>query len=569
MKKDKLEALRHSTSHVLAQAVKELFPDVKLGIGPTIEDGFYYDFDKKDGFSKEDLERIEKRIQEIIDRDLKIKKIVSTKKKAKEILKNEPYKLDLLDELKGEITFYQQGNFIDLCKGPHVKSTKEIKAFKLLKIAGAYWKGLETNPMLTRIYGTAFFTKEELQEFLRIREEAEKRDHRKIGKQLDLFSFHDEAPGFVFLHNKGSIIWNEIENYLREKLKNGYIEVKTPLILRKELWEISGHWDHYKENMYFTKIDEKDFAVKPMNCPGGILVYKNNLHSYKELPLRVTEFGIVHRHELSGVLSGLFRVRKFTQDDAHIYCLPDQIKEEIKKLINLIKEVYTTFGFNDYHIELSTRPKKSIGTDQDWNKATKALKDALKESKLKYKLSEGEGAFYGPKVDFHIKDCIGRTWQCGTIQVDFSMPQRFNLTYEGKDGRKHVPVMIHRTIIGSFERFLGILIEHYNGKFPLWLSPVQVRLLTINDKNKKFANEIKNNLIENGIRTELDDRTESIPKKVRDAQEDKIPLIVTIGDKEVKNKTLAIRTLDGKVKFGVKVNDFIKDLLKDIKEKKC
>src|SRR3989344_5567019 len=345
MKKDKLEALRHSTSHVLAQAVKELFPNVKLGIGPTIEDGFYYDFDKKDGFSKEDLDKIEKRMQEIINKDLKIKKIASTNKKAKEILKNEPYKLDILNELKGKITFYQQGNFIDLCKGPHIKSTGEIKAFKLLKIAGAYWKGLETNPMLTRIYGTAFFTKEELQEFIRVREEAEKRDHRKIGKQLDLFSFHDEAPGFVFWHNKGSIIWNEIESYLREKLKDDYIEVKTPLILRKELWETSGHWDHYKENMYFTKIDNKDFAVRPMNCPSGILVYKNSLHSYKELPLRVTEFGIVHRHELSGVLSGLFRVRKFTQDDAHIYCLPDQIKEEIKKLIDLIKEVYTTFGF--------------------------------------------------------------------------------------------------------------------------------------------------------------------------------------------------------------------------------
>ena len=569
MKKDKLEALRHSTSHVLAQAVKELFPNVKLGIGPTIEDGFYYDFDKKDGFSKEDLDKIEKRMQEIINKDLKIKKIASTNKKAKEILKNEPYKLDILNELKGKITFYQQGNFIDLCKGPHIKSTGEIKAFKLLKIAGAYWKGLETNPMLTRIYGTAFFTKEELQEFIRVREEAEKRDHRKIGKQLDLFSFHDEAPGFVFWHNKGSIIWNEIESYLREKLKDDYIEVKTPLILRKELWETSGHWDHYKENMYFTKIDNKDFAVRPMNCPSGILVYKNSLHSYKELPLRVTEFGIVHRHELSGVLSGLFRVRKFTQDDAHIYCLPDQIKEEIKKLINLIKEVYTTFGFKEYHIELSTRPKNSIGTDQDWNKATKALKDALKERKLKYKLNEGEGAFYGPKVDFHIKDCIGRTWQCGTIQVDFSMPQRFNLTYEGEDGRKHVPVMIHRTIIGSFERFIGILIEHYNGKFPLWLAPVQVRLLTINDRNKKFANEVKNTLIENEIRVELDDRTESIPKKVRDAQEDKIPLAITIGDKEDKNKTLAIRTLDGKVKFGVKVNDFIRNLLKEIKERKC
>jgi len=569
MKKDKLEALRHSTSHVLAQAVKELFPNVKLGIGPTIEDGFYYDFDKKDGFSKEDLDKIEKRMQEIINKDLKIKKIASTNKKAKEILKNEPYKLDILNELKGKITFYQQGNFIDLCKGPHIKSTGEIKAFKLLKIAGAYWKGLETNPMLTRIYGTAFFTKEELQEFIRVREEAEKRDHRKIGKQLDLFSFHDEAPGFVFWHNKGSIIWNEIESYLREKLKDDYIEVKTPLILRKELWETSGHWDHYKENMYFTKIDNKDFAVRPMNCPSGILVYKNSLHSYKELPLRVTEFGIVHRHELSGVLSGLFRVRKFTQDDAHIYCLPDQIKEEIKKLIDLIKEVYTTFGFKEYHIELSTRPKNSIGTDQDWNKATKALKDALKERKLKYKLNEGEGAFYGPKVDFHIKDCIGRTWQCGTIQVDFSMPQRFNLTYEGEDGRKHVPVMIHRTIIGSFERFIGILIEHYNGKFPLWLAPVQVRLLTINDRNKKFANEVKNTLIENEIRVELDDRTESIPKKVRDAQEDKIPLAITIGDKEDKNKTLAIRTLDGKVKFGVKVNDFIRNLLKEIKERKC
>ncbi len=565
-----LSTLRHSAAHVLADAVKQLFPNVKLAIGPSIENGFYYDFDKKDGFSNDDLNNIEKKMQEIINKNYKFDKTFKTKKEAEKILKNESYKLEILKDLKEEkVSFYQDRDFIDLCKGPHVSSTGEIKAFKLLNTAGAYWRGIETNPMLQRIYGTAFYSKKDLDEFLKIREEAKKRDHRKLGKELELFNVDELAPGFPFIYPKGTIIINELINFLREEYKKRcYIEVKTPMILAKKLWEKSGHWDHYKNNMYFVKVDKNDFAVKPMNCPGSILIYQQKLHSYRELPIRMAEFGLVHRYEISGVLAGLFRVRAFTQDDAHIYCTEEQIKDEIINLIDFIDHVYKTFKF-DYKVELSTRPENYIGDIKNWNLAEKALEDALKFKKINYKLNEGGGAFYGPKIDFHIKDCLGRTWQCATIQLDFSMPEKFDLKYEGKDGRKHTPVMIHRAIYGSIERFLAILIEHFGGKFPLWLTPVQVKILTVSDRNINFAKQLQKDLINNDFRASLDDRSETISKKVRDAQVEYINYIITIGDKEVKDKTLAIRTLDGKVKFDVKPDKFIQDLIKEIKDKKC
>lgn len=567
MKKD-LESLRHSASHILAQAVLELFPKTKLAIGPAIENGFYYDFDRAEPFTPEDLEKIEKRMNEIVKRNLKIEKIEVTKAKAKELLKNQPYKLELLNELKGKITFYKQGEFMDLCYGPHVDSTSEVKAIKLLSIAGAYWRGDSKNKMLQRIYGTAFYEKSELKEYLDMLEEAKKRDHKKLGEQLDLFSFHEEGPGFPFFHNKGMIVYNELINYWKKLHKeNGYQEIKTPIILNKELWLRSGHWDHYKENMYFTKIDNKDFAVKPMNCPGGILIFRNKLHSYKEFPLKVAELGLVHRHELSGVLNGLFRVRVFTQDDAHIFCTEEQLENEIIGVINLSNKIYKTFGLS-YELELSTRPEKRTGTDKMWDNAETALEKALKKLKLTYKINPGDGAFYGPKIDFHIKDSLGRTWQCGTIQVDFSMPEKFDLTYDGSDGRKHRPVMVHRAILGSVERFLGILIEHYAGNFPLWLSPVQVRIVTVNDNCINFAKEIQEKLEKNDIRVEIDSRSESIGKKVRDAQVEKVNYIVTIGEKEIENKKLAVRTREGKVTFGVNTDTFIKELKEEI-NKKC
>ncbi len=567
MKKD-LDTIRHSAAHVLAQAVKELFPKIKLGIGPSIENGFYYDFDKKQGFSPEDLDKIEKKANEIIKKDLKLEKKEVSKQKAKNMLKDEPYKLELLEDLKGKITFYQQGDFIDLCAGPHLKSTKEIKAFKILKTAGAYWKGDSKNKMLQRIYGTAFYDKKELRKYLNMLEEAKKRDHKKLGEQLDLFSFHEEGPGFPFFHPKGVRLYNELVNFWKNiHKKNGYEEIKTPIILNKNLWLQSGHWDNYKENMYFTKIDNKENAIKPMNCPGGILVYKSSLHSYKEFPLRMGELGLVHRHELSGVLSGLFRVRSFTQDDAHIYCTEKQLEEEIINVIKLSQEIYETFGLT-YELELSTRPEKSIGSKKMWDNAESSLEKALKKLKLKYQLNQGDGAFYGPKIDFHIKDSLGRSWQCGTIQVDFSMPEKFNLEYTDNDGKRHRPVMIHRAILGSLERFLGILIEHYAGKFPLWLSPVQVKILTVTDRSNKFAKELEEKFKENDIRTEIDNRNESISKKVRDAQNQKINYMITIGDKEIKSKKLAIRTRDGKVSFNVSIDKFIKDLQKEIKDKK-
>jgi threonyl-tRNA synthetase len=561
-----LEKLRHSCSHILAQAVKKLFPNAKLGIGPAIEDGFYYDFDDVE-FKEEDLARIEKEMHRIIKDNQKFEETEVTKKKAEEMLKEEPYKMELLQELQGKIIFYKNGSFTDLCKGPHIKTTNEIKAFKLTRIAGAYWKGDSNKPMLQRIYGIAFKTEKELKDYLILLEEAEKRNHVRLGKELGLFSIHEEGPGFPFFHPKGMIIWQELMKYWKEEHnKEGYHEIKTPIILNRKLWEQSGHWDHYKENMYFTKIDDKDFAVKPMNCPGGILVYKSGLHSYRELPLRLAEVGLVHRHELSGVLNGLFRVRCFHQDDAHIYCMEDQVKDEVIRIIRLIDRMYKTFNLG-YHMELSTKPENHIGSDEVWETAEKALKDALKEIKVDYKINPGDGAFYGPKIDFHIKDSLGRTWQCATIQVDFAMPERFELTYEGDDGKKHRPVMLHRVVYGAVERFLAVLIEHYAGKFPAWLSPVQVVLMTVTDRNEKFAKEVFALMKQEGIRVELDDRSESIGKKVRDNQVKHICYMITLGDKEQENKTLAIRTRDGKVRFEVKVESFLKEITKEIKER--
>jgi threonyl-tRNA synthetase len=568
MKRD-LHTLRHSASHVLAQAVLELFPETKLAIGPSIDTGFYYDFDTKKPFTPEDLEKIEKKCLEIIKKDLKIKKVLKTRAEAKKILNNNPYKLELLNDIEDKkISFFQQGDFIDLCKGPHASSTGEIKAFKLLSLAGAYWRGDAKNKMLQRIYGTAFYDKKDLKKFLYVLEEAKKRDHKKLGEQLDLFSFHEEGPGFPFFHPKGMIVINELLDYWRQiHTKYDYKEVKTPIILNKSLWLKSGHWDHYKENMYFTKIDNRENAIKPMNCPGGILIYKSRLHSYKEFPLRVGELGLVHRHELSGVLNGLFRVRSFTQDDAHIYCTEKQAEKEVINVIKLADEMYKTFGLT-YELELSTKPEKHIGSDEVWEMAEKALENALKKLKLKYKLNPGDGAFYGPKIDVHVKDSLGRTWQCATIQLDFAMPEKFDLTYDEKDGKKHRPVMIHRTIYGSLERFLGILIEHYAGKFPLWLSPTQVKILPLTDRSLKFAEELKVNLEKNNIRTEIDVRNESMSKKVRDAQNEKVNYMVTVGDKEVEANKLAIRTREGKVSFGVSIDKFIKDLQKEVQDRR-
>ncbi len=564
-----LETIRHSLAHVLAQAVKSFYPKVLFGIGPAIEDGFYYDFDNLT-IEESDLKKIEDKMREIIKKDIPIKKVILKEKEAVSKLKGQKYKLELLKDLEDkEVTFYEQDDFIDLCRGPHVKSTGKIPAdsFKLTRIAGAYWKGESKNKMLTRIYGIAFNNNIELNDYLKLKEEAEKRNHVKLGKELDLFSFHLEGPGFPFFHNKGMIIWDELLKYWKEEHdKEGYIQIKTPVILKKDLWEQSGHWDHYKDNMYFTYIDKQNYAVKPMNCPGGMLIYKEKMHSYKEFPLKVAEIGLVHRHELSGVLNGLFRVRAFHQDDAHIFITENMIEKEINDLYDLINRMYKTFGF-DFHIELSTRPENAMGDPKIWKKAENALENALKTKGVKYKINPGDGAFYGPKIDFHIKDSLGRTWQCATIQLDFLMPEKFDLTYEGQDGKKHRPVMLHRVVYGSLERFIGILIEHYAGKFPLWLSPVQITILPIADRHLDYAKEIKNKLSENNIRVEIDDRSESISKKVRDAQLMKTNYMVTIGDKEEQNRTLAIRTLDGKIEFGVKLDNFVKDIVDKIKKR--
>ncbi len=567
----KLETLRHSTSHIMAYAVKQLFPDIKLAIGPAIEDGFYYDFDTKYTFKPEDLKKIERKMHDIIKQDLKFKKIKVSKQKAKRMLKDEPYKLELLKGLKGKPTFYQVGDFIDLCKGPHVRSTKDIKAYKLMKIAGAYWKGSAENIQLQRIYGTAFKTKDELKKHLNFLSEAERRDHRKLGKQLNLFSFHEEGPGFPFWHPKGVIVLNELIKFWKEEhKKQNYKEISTPIILNKKLWVKSGHWKNYKENMYFTEIDNNEFAIKPMNCPGGILIYKEDYHSYKEFPLRISELGLVHRHELSGVVSGLFRVRAFTQDDAHIYMTENQIEDELNNVLDLVFKTYKTFGFKDFEVELSTRPKKSVGSDAIWKKSTNALKKVLKKRKIDYNIDPGEGVFYGPKIDIKLKDVLGRKWQCGTIQLDFNLPERFDLTYEGKDGKRHRLVMIHRVIYGSLERFMGILIEHYAGKFPLWLSPEQVRILSVADRFNAYAHKIKKDYEKFGIRVEVDDRTESIGKKVAEARKARINYILVVGEKEIKDNTITVRSRDkgNKILGKRKINEFLEQLLKEIKEKR-
>lgn len=557
----------HSSSHILAIAVKKLFPNVKLAIGPAIDQGFYYDFEGK--FKDEDLVRIEEEIRKVIKEDMPFERKEVTKAKAKELFSKEKFKTELINGIEGnKVSIYKTGDFIDLCEGPHVPSTGKIGAVKLLKLAGAYWKGDSKNPMLSRIYGISFRTDKELDSFLDLRKRAEENDHRSLGQKLDLYSFHEEAPGMAFFHPKGMVIWNELVNLWKEEhRKRDYKEVKTPLIMNLKLWHQSGHFDHYKDNMYFIKMDDQDFAVKPMNCPGAILVYKNTTRSYKELPLRLAELGFVHRHELSGVLSGLFRVRSFVQDDAHIFVMPQQIEDEIYKVIDLIDYIYKIFGL-EYEVKLSTRPQSFMGNKETWDHAESALKRALEKKGIKYAIDEGEGTFYGPKIDFHIKDSLGRTWQCATSQLDFQMPERFDLKYTGEDNKEHRPVIIHRVIYGAIERFIGILVEHYGGNFPLWLSPVQAIILPVADRHVKYAEQIKEELSKNSIRVETDYSSNTVEYRIRDAQMQKIPYIIVLGDKEENKDALAVRTREGKVQFDVKLSTFIKQVLEEIKSKK-
>ncbi|MBN2031296.1 threonine--tRNA ligase [bacterium] len=540
-----LKIFWHSASHIMAQAVKSLYPETILGIGPAISNGFYYDFFLNDSITETNLLQIEKRMKEIIKEDIPFVKRILPKDEAFQLFeeKGERFKLELIQDIPGDtITIYENGDFFDLCRGPHVPSTGYIKYFQLLSVAGAYWRGDERNAVMQRIYGVAYTEEKALKEDIQAREEAQKRDHRRLGKELDLFSFHPEGPGFPFWHPNGVILYNEINQYMREVLqRKNYFEIKTPLILNEALWHQSGHWDNYKSNMYFTDIDDQSYAVKPMNCPGGLLIYKNSAHSYREFPLKYSEMGMVHRHEKSGVLHGLFRVRQFTQDDAHVFCTPDQVEEEIIKIIDLIDEIYHTFKFENFLIELSTRPNKSIGTAKMWNMAEKALTNALEYKKLTYQINKGEGAFYGPKIDYHIQDSIGRMWQCGTIQVDFSMPDRFDLEYVGPDGDKHRPVMIHRAILGSVERFIGILIEHFGGAFPVWLAPVQCVVLPISEKVHDYAHQVLNHIQKSQIRSVLDIRNEKIGYKIREAEIKKVPYMCIIGEKEKNNKNISVR----------------------------
>ncbi len=566
--KDELRAIRHTASHVLAQAVKRLYPETKLAIGPAIDDGFYYDFDREGGFTPDDLEKLEAEMKKIVKENLALKPFVLPRDEAIKFMqeKGEPYKVELIEDLpEGEtISFYQQGDFVDLCAGPHILYTKGIKAFKLTSIAGAYWRGSEKNKMLTRIYGTAFAKKEDLEAYLTMMEEAKKRDHRKLGKELGLFMFAEEGPGFPFFLPKGMTLKNTLIDYWREiHLREGYQEVSTPVILSRKLWETSGHWDHYKENMYTTVIDEEDYAIKPMNCPGGMLVYKSQPRSYRDLPLRIGELGLVHRHEKSGQLHGLMRVRCFTQDDAHIFMTQDQITDEIKGVTRLINEVYSQFGF-DYFVELSTRPDNSMGSDEDWEMATNGLRNALDEMGLKYIVNEGDGAFYGPKIDFHLRDSIGRTWQCGTIQLDFQLPQRFEAEYVAEDGTKKRPIMIHRVCFGSIERFIGILIEHFAGKFPVWLAPVQVKVIPVSEKSMEYAQGVYDQLKAAGIRTELDRKDEKVGYKIRQAQLEKVPFMLVLGEKEAAEGKITVRSRD-KGDLGVAdLSAFIADVKKMI-----
>lgn len=568
-----LEILRHSTSHLMAQAVKRLYPNVQVTIGPAIKDGFYYDFDTDKPFTDEDLPKIEAEMKKIIKENIPVIRKIMTKKDAIEYFKknNEPYKVEIIEDIDADtVSFYEQGDFIDLCRGPHVPSTGYLKSYKLMSVAGSYWRGDSNNKMLSRIYGTAFESKESLDNYLKKLKEAKERDHRKLGKELNLFSFHDEGPGFPFWHPRGMIIYKEVESYIRkENEKRGYVEIKTPAILNEELWHRSGHWDNYKENMYFTEIDETKFAIKPMNCPGGLIVYNSNIHSYRDLPLRVAELGFVHRHELSGALHGLFRVRAFTQDDAHIFCTEEQLADEIINTIDYYLSVYKDFGFKNFEIFVSTRPTKSIGTDEAWELATNSLINALDKLNIAYKINEGDGAFYGPKIDFNIKDVLDRNWQCGTLQVDFSLPMRFEISYEGKDGRKHTPVMLHRAILGSMERFIGILTEHYNGKFPLWLSPLQVAIVNVlNDKNQiERVKEIANAFKKENFRVEIDDGNDNLGTKIKKYRLQRTPYTVIIGAEELSSGKLSVRTRSSKELKDMDLIEFIEKLKKESKER--
>ena len=563
------KAYWHTTSHVMAQAVKRLFPKTKLAIGPAIDNGFYYDFDVEKPFTDEDKEKIEQEMKKIIKEDLKIEKFTLPKDEAIKLMKekDEKYKIELIEDLPEgeEISFYKQGEFTDLCAGPHLISTGKLKAVKILTSSSAYWRGDENRESLQRIYGISYPKASALEEYLNMLEEAKKRDHKKLGKELELFMIAPEGPGFPFFLPKGMVLRNVLEDYWRKIHKeHGYVEIKTPMILNEELWHRSGHWDHYKDNMYTTKIDNVDYGVKPMNCPGGMIVYKSKMHSYRELPIRAGELGLVHRHEKSGELNGLFRVRCFTQDDAHIFCLPEQIEEEIKGVIALVDEVYSKFGF-EFTIELSTRPEDSMGSDEMWELAEGALAKVLKDLGKDYVLNEGDGAFYGPKIDFHIKDCLGRDWQCGTVQLDFQMPERFDLTYIGEDGEKHRPVMLHRVIFGSIERFIGIITEHFAGAFPTWLAPVQVKILPIADAHKEYAKQVQEKLEKENIRVDVDSRSEKIGYKIREAQLEKVPYMLVLGDKEAQANTVGLRSRKEGDLGAVKVEEFIENILEEIK----
>ena len=564
-------AFRHTTSHIMAQAIKRLYPDTKLAIGPSIADGFYYDVDRDTPLTSEDLEKIEAEMKKIVKEDLKLERFELPRAEAIAFMKEkeEPYKVELIEDLPEDavISFYRQGEFTDLCAGPHLMSTKPVKAFKLTSLAGAYWRGSEKNKMLQRIYGTAFTKKAELEEYLHMIEEAKKRDHRKLGKELGLFMMSEDGPGFPFFLPKGMDLKNALMDYWREiHRKAGYVEISTPIILNRRLWETSGHWDHYKENMYTTVIDDEDYAIKPMNCPGGVLVYKSEPRSYRDLPLRLAEVGLVHRHEKSGQLHGLMRVRCFNQDDAHIFMTPEQIKDEIKGVANLIDQVYKLFGFK-YHVELSTRPEDSMGSDEDWEVATEGLRGALDDLGLDYVVNEGDGAFYGPKIDFHLEDSIGRTWQCGTIQLDFQLPQRFELEYTGADGEKHRPIMIHRVVYGSVERFIGILIEHCAGAFPTWLAPVQVKVLPISDKYMDYGKDVLAKLEAAGIRAEIDTRAEKIGYKIREAQMNKIPYMLVVGAKEEEAGAVSVRSRFAGDEGQKNLDAFIENIRKEIDSK--
>ena len=564
-------AFRHTASHIMAQAIKRLYPETKLAIGPSIKDGFYYDVDRETPFTSEDLEKIEAEMKKIVKEALPLERFTMTREEAIKFMqeKEEPYKVQLIEDLPedAELSFYRQGEFVDLCAGPHLMNTKTVKAFKLTSLAGAYWRGNEKNKMLTRIYGTAFTKKADLEEYLARIEEAKKRDHRKIGKELGIFMMREEGPGFPFFLPKGMVLKNTLLDYWREiHNKAGYQEISTPIMLNRQLWETSGHWDHYKENMYTTIIDDQDFAIKPMNCPGGVLVYESEPRSYRDLPLRMGELGLVHRHEKSGQLHGLMRVRCFTQDDAHIFMTPDQIREEIKGVAKLIDEVYSLFGFK-YHVELSTRPEDSMGSDEDWEMATDALRAALDDLGLDYAVNEGDGAFYGPKIDFHLEDSLGRTWQCGTIQLDFQLPQRFNLEYIAADGEKHRPIMIHRVVFGSIERFIGILIEHFAGAFPTWLAPVQVRVLPISDKYMEYGQKVLAELKEAGIRAEIDTKAEKIGYKIREARLQKIPYMLVVGAKEEEDGVVSVRSRFKGDEGQKGLDAFISDIKEEIKNR--